>query len=227
MDYRCVTTSVRGFVQQLLCYLQDTYWCYRPGYILTDEDPQHVDQTVLCRYGIGASRWWRARRRSVGIASLHYLRHHRYYLLLATKGHHPFYDQQQEVHDVRQRPIRFSGYSIGVVPGRRRRRRTDARVAVPTRRWQVHVELCGQTYRALESYFLDMATGCDELQLQQEFDQVPFEAYGPVRRQMLDILAQVNRARELAGLEPLGPKVLRRCRRIVNPFETGQFDDAA
>ena len=225
MQYRCVTTSVTGFVQQLVGYLQDGYWFYRSGHVPTEKDPEDVDRELLRRYGIGNSRRWRARRRAVGIANVHYLRHHRSFLVLASRGFHPFYDEQTVVRDVRRCPIRCGGYSIGVVP--LLRGRSHGPTATVEDSWRVHVELSRQTYRAVESYWLAMAKHLCRAELKRELSRIPYEPYGPVRRQLLEIVAEVNRVRERAGRKPLGSNVVRRRRRIVHPFQTQQFDDAA
>jgi hypothetical protein len=108
MEYRCVATSVAGFVQQLVsCYLPHGYWFYVSGVIPPGKDPAEIDEKLLAKYGIGVSRTSRARRKSVGIANVHYLRYHRRFLLLATHGFHPFYDDEaKSIRDVRRIPIR-------------------------------------------------------------------------------------------------------------------------
>ena len=119
MEYRCVATSVGGFVQQLVsCYLPHGYWFYVSGVIPPGKDPADIDEKLLAKYGIGVSRTSRARRKSVGIANVHYIRYYRRFLLLATHGFHPFYDEEaKSIRDVRRIPIRFEGYSISVAKG--------------------------------------------------------------------------------------------------------------
>ena len=54
----------------------------------------------------------------MGIANVHYLRYQRRFLLLATHGFHPFYDDEaQSIRDARRIPIKFEGYSISVAKG--------------------------------------------------------------------------------------------------------------
>ncbi|MBU0717022.1 MAG: hypothetical protein KJ749_02135 [Planctomycetes bacterium] len=52
-----------------------------------------------------------------------------------------------------------------------------------------------------------------------EFGLVDFEPYAPVRRQLLNLLRAVNRARKEAGLEPVPMSCLRLKRRIYRPFD--------
>jgi hypothetical protein len=52
------------------------------------------------------------RLQRVGIANIHYLRHDRFFVLLATHGHHPFYDDEAgNIRDARRVPIKFAGYA--------------------------------------------------------------------------------------------------------------------
>ena len=111
MDYRCEASSVTGFVQQLVsCYLPHGYWFYVSGVVPLNKDPRTVDLKLLEKYGIGISRQSRARRKVAGMANVHYIRYQRRFLLLATHGHHPFYDDEaQNIRDVRRVPIKFAG----------------------------------------------------------------------------------------------------------------------
>src|SRR5512139_1638962 len=74
MEYRCVATSVEGFVQQLaVAYVQHGYWFYVAGWIPGRKDAEAVDRKLIDQYGIGISKWARARRKQQGLANLHYL----------------------------------------------------------------------------------------------------------------------------------------------------------
>ena len=71
MEYRCVATSVAGFVQQLVsCYLPHGYWFYVSGIIPPGKVPATVDEKLIGKYGIGLSRTSRARRKAMGIANV-------------------------------------------------------------------------------------------------------------------------------------------------------------
>lgn len=64
-------------------------------------------------YGIDITRWTRARRKKAGVASVQYLRYRRFFVLLATHGRHPiFQEEEKNIRDARRTPIRFAGYSI-------------------------------------------------------------------------------------------------------------------
>ena len=85
MEYRCVTTSLSGFVQQLACnVLPHGYWFYVMGIVPDAKSPESVDAKLLDKYGIAISRQQRARRKLAGTANLHYLRLGRVWILLAT-----------------------------------------------------------------------------------------------------------------------------------------------
>ncbi|MFO1487666.1 MAG: hypothetical protein U1F65_04230 [Verrucomicrobiota bacterium] len=64
MAYRCVATSVAGFVQQLAVgYISNGYYFYVTGVIPEQKDPANTDRKILEGYGIGVSKWIRARRK--------------------------------------------------------------------------------------------------------------------------------------------------------------------
>ncbi|MFO0838370.1 MAG: hypothetical protein U1D55_07550 [Phycisphaerae bacterium] len=147
MEYRCVATSIEGFVQQLaVAYITHGYWFYVTGTIPEGKDPAAVDAKLIERYGIAISKWARCRRKKQGLANMQYLRHGRFFVLLATKGRHEFFEREQAViRDVRRAPIRFAGYSIGCRQGR-------------DRRWQVSVRLAGQIVGDLRALVRDLVS---------------------------------------------------------------------
>jgi len=221
MEYRCVATSPTGFVQQLaVAYLVHGYWFYVQGCIPGDKDPARVDAKLIEKYGIGISRQSRTRRKAVGIANVHYLRFERHFILLATHGHHPFYDDEAEnIRDARKIPIKFMGYSISAKPGGylRRTDRDLPAVRDPSRR--VRVQIGREAYLALKAYFVEVAVRQSADFVAGELYRVPYEPYAPVRQQMLNILRMVNHARHSMGAVTLCPEVLRYKRQIVSPFE--------
>ena len=153
MEYRCAATSVAGFVQQLVsCYLPHGYWFYVSGIVPQEKEPGSVDEKLLAKYGIGISRQSRARRKAVGIANVHYIRYQRRFLLLATHGHHPFYDNEEKsIRDARKIPIKFAGYSISVAKGGFKARRFTDGVLVQDNKWRVRVQIERGVVSELES----------------------------------------------------------------------------
>lgn len=222
MEYRCVATSVAGFVQQLVSgYLPHGYWFYVSGIIPPGKEPAVVDENLLAKYGIGVSRTSRARRKSVGIANVHYIRYYRRFLLLATHGFHPFYDEEaKSVRDVRRIPIKIEGYSISVAKGGFLRKPNDGSLAVRDRKWRVRVQIEKELFKGLRAYFEDIAPYRTVRQLAAELADLPFEPYAPVRQQLLNLIRYINRRRQAANLDLIGFSVLRYRRRIVRPFGT-------
>jgi hypothetical protein len=221
MEYRCEATSVEGFVQQLSSnYLPHGYWFYVTGSVPEGKDPRSVDRKLIEKYGIGISRQSRARRKAAGLANLHYLRFGRIFVLLATHGHHAFFEEEGErIRDVRRIPIQFRGYSVSVKRGHFLEKHSPNEPPVPDGRYRVRVQIARERYRDLKAYFLEMATRHSIERFGRELWSIPFEPYAPVRRQMLNIIRLVNRARQAARLDPLSPTVLRYRRQIVRPFE--------
>ena len=228
MEYRCVATSVAGFVQQLVsCYLPHGYWFYVSGFIPPGKDPELVDEKLISKYGIGVSRTSRARRKAVGIANVHYLRYQRRFLLLATHGFHPFYDDEaKSIRDVRRIPIKVEGYSITVARGGYLRKLPEGGPAPRDTKWRVRVQIEAEVYKGLKAYFEDIAVHRTARQLAAELADLPFEPYAPVRRQLLNLLRYINCRRVAAHLQPVGYAALRYRRRIVRPFGTLEMSPA-
>ncbi len=201
--YRCSTTSIPGFVQQLaIAYLAHGYWFHVPGCIPEGKDPEAVDQKLIERYGVDITRWARARRKKAGVASVQYLRFHRFFVLLATHGRHPiFQEEEKNLRDARRTPIRFAGYSISYRHG------------------HPHVRINQEDYLWMKAALAEKAVHRSAEQLCAEFLSYPYEPYAPVRRQLLNLWRMVNRRRGEAGLPKVPVQCIRMRRRIVKPFE--------
>ena len=90
MKYRCEVTSVEGLVQLLACnYLPHGYWFYVPGFMPAKKDARSVDTKLLEKYEVGISRPARSRRKQLGYANIHYVRHGRWLKKMATHSRHP------------------------------------------------------------------------------------------------------------------------------------------
>ncbi len=217
MKYRCVATSIQGFVQQLaVAYAQHGYWFYVSGWVPERKDAATVDRKLIDRYGIGISKWARARRKLQGLANLHYLRFDCFFVLVATKGRHEFWQREAAViKDIRRAPITFAGYSIGCRKG-------------VDRRWHASVRIHPETYHEEKAYLLDVACQRPVNVLVSELQRgLSFEPYAPIRRQSLNILRAVNRARRTAGLEAIPHSCLRFRLRIVQPFGESEPSQAS
>src|ERR1017187_9525132 len=116
MPYQFVATSVAGFVQQLAVnYVARGYYFYVTGTIPEGKDPTKTDRKIMEQYGIDISKWARVRRKRAGLANVHYLRHDRFYVIIATHGEHAFFAaEQNQIRNIRKQPLHFCCYAIGV-----------------------------------------------------------------------------------------------------------------
>jgi len=199
---RYVAATLEGFIQQLaVSYVKNGYVFYVTGRVPAGKDPREVDRKLVEKYGVGVSKWVRARRKRAGLANVQYLRFERHFVLLATHGEHPFFEQEAGViRDCRRVPIKFGGY------------------AVSHRGGHASVRIEREQYNLLKAYFLDLAVRRSAATLESLFHGLPFEPYAPVRRQLFGLLRAVNRARKAAGFEPVSATCLRLRRRVLRPF---------
>jgi len=208
MIYRHVAASERAFVQQLAVgYVNHGYWYYVTGCIPEHKDVLKTDAKIIEKYDLAISRWARARRKKEGLANVHYLRHERFFVIIATRGLHGFFTEESNcIRDIRREPIHFAGYSISYSRG-------------VDRKWHASVRIHPVEYNELKSYLVDMATCRSVNNMCDELARVPCEPYAPVRLQLLNILRAINRARQKAGFKPVPISALRLRRQIVRPFE--------
>ncbi len=214
MAYRVEATSVEGFVQQIACcYLRHGYWFYVTGVIPPGKDPRTVDIKLLAKYGIAVSESTRLRRKREGTANLQLIRHERFFVILATKGLHPFFEHETaRIRDIRKSPLRYAGYAISY----RRGGRTRSGEPDPT--WHSHVAIDREQYLDARAKFLELARHRRADDLARALYELPFERYAPVRRQLLLLVKGVNELRKVAGYSPLPSEVLGLRRRVVKPF---------
>jgi hypothetical protein len=202
-EYRCVATSRAGFIQQLaVSYIANGYFFYVIGSVPERKDPAAVDRKLIDRYGVNVSKWSRVRRKRAGAARVQYLRYGRDFALIATPGEHRFFvDEAAVIRDVRREPVKIFGY------------------AVSHRRGHVHVRIEREAFKRLRADFGARALGERCESLATDLRQLPFEPYAPIRRQLLRILAVINRRRRMGGLACVPLEALRLRRRIVKPFD--------
>ncbi len=205
MAYCCEAISLAAFIQQLaVSYLRNGYLFYVSGEIPERKDPRKTDLKIIEQYGLDVSKWARARRKKAGLANVHYLRHGRFYVILATHGAHEFFESEKSrIKDARETPIRVGGYAISY------------RRARGGRSWHPSVRLELERYLELKAYFEKQAVHRSVENLCQEFTSLGFEAYAPVKNQLAAILRAVNRARKAAGFQPVPRSVIPGLRRSV------------
>ncbi len=221
MDYRCATTSVIGFVQQIAtAYLPYGYWFYVTGTIPAWKDPATVDAKLLAKYGIAISRVARTRRKQAGLANIHYLRHDRFFVLLATHGrHHFFAEEANSLRDIRKTPLIISGYSIGYKRGNYKKKAPGQIEPEPDTKWHSRVKIAREQFADIKAQLLDVALHWPADRIANELYNVPFEPYAPVRQQLRSLLRAINKCRAAASLPTLSPDIIRWRRNIVRPFD--------
>ncbi len=214
MRYRCLASSPEGLVQQVATsYLRHGYWCYVTGSAKPGVDLEALDRKLIDKYEIALGERERTARKRRGLANMQYIRYRNWFLLLATEGHHPFKQAERNViQDCRRIPIKFEGYSLsyrqsGLTP-----------VGGGPRTWHSSVRIDDATYKQLKGFFLDRACHRSVENLSNDFARVPYARYAKVRRQLLDILRNVNEARARMGYEPVPYQALRLRRKIIKPF---------
>lgn len=215
MEYRAEATSVEGFVQQIACcYLRHGYWFYVSGWIPQGKDPKAVDEKLIAKYGIAVSESTRARRKIAGKANLQYIRHERFFVILATKGEHRFFTEEGNlIRDIRRVPLKYAGYSISYRRGGRTR---DGQL---DSKWHSHVEIERRQLLDLKAWLTEHAARATTAELAKAIYALPVESYAPVRRQLLNLLRQLNHTRKSAGKTPLPIEVLPLRRRVVRPYD--------
>ena len=203
-EYRCVTNSIAGFIQQLaVSYVGRGYWFYVSGRVPDGKDPLRVDAKLVERYGIDISKWTRARRKKLGLANLQYVRHGRFFVLLATHGRHAFFNTEKlAIRDIRRVPVKYAGYSVSYRGG------------------HPHVRIERWEYLELRSWLLDVAASRGPAGVREAFRTIAFEPYAPIRRQLLNLLRAANRELKERGRSVVGTECLR-FRRTVGPVFTG------
>jgi hypothetical protein len=203
-EYRCEATSIEGFIQQLAVrYLGSGYRYYATGYVRDGKDPREIDRKIVEKYDIDIDKWKRHRRKAAGLANVQYIRFFRAFFILATgpRGGHRFFQEEAEVLDAREVPIKFSGYALSYTE------------------LGVRVRIDREVLKEIRAYFLDAATRKRPGELVKEFRELPFEPYRPVRYQLHRLRDDVNAKRKAAGLPPVPERAVRKYRRICRPFE--------
>jgi hypothetical protein len=132
---------------------------------------------------------------------MQYIRFGRAFVLLATPGVHPFFEEERAfIRDARKVPIKFAGYAISYRSG------------------HPHVRIEQRKYLELKAYLADLAIHRSREHLESTFRRLPFEPYAPVRGQLFCILREVNRRRQLARYEVVDARHIRVRRQVVGPF---------
>lgn len=212
MEYRCAATSVVGFIQQLAVnYVTHGYWHFVTGHVPAGKDPGRLDEKLVQKYGLAVSTWTRARRKRCGIANLQYIRHERFFVILATAGEHPtfFRDEARSLRDARKSPICYAGYAVSYRGG------------------HAHVRIEQGELNRLRAHFLDRAIHRRPDAIANELMALPYVGYAPIRTQLYGLYLAINKRRQQMGYAPVPHGVLNFERPIVFPFgEAGRAASA-
>lgn len=205
--YRCVATSLEGFVQQVAtAYIPHGYWFYVQGCIPDGKHAGKVDTKLIERYGVAISKWARTRRKRSGQACMQYIRLESTFVLMATAGRHTFFELERGmIRDVRKTPIKIGGYSISARRG-------------PDGRLHAHVRVDLETMAELKEKFTYLAAHGSQSRLVNALYELPFEPYAPIKRQYLNLLRMVNRILATRQRKEIPAGVLPLRRRIVLAF---------
>jgi len=275
--YLCEATSMEGLIQQVaLSYLRHGYWWYVTGIAPERKELTEIDHNILSKYDIRKD--WRliAHNKSRGLANLQYIRHGRFYIIMATKGFHEFKDREaKRIRDARQCPIliprfapsptetpstkskkssnkkqrrkppTFDGYAVSYRRGGYLKKTPDEKFAYreamehwkqqtlrgkrlpkPPRgtldpKWHSCVEIERNTRLRLHAYFMEIANRRTADNLAYEFANTGCLPYAPVKRQLVRIIKDVNKARVVAGCSEQIPYrvVLGLKRQQISPFK--------
>lgn len=218
MTYQYEVKSIRAFVQRIACEVANRgYVFYVTGHIPAGRAPEDTDQKLLAAYGLSLSKFQRYRRKSRGIASVQYIRHRRFFVMLATPGDNLWFQREQwprelrmkrgsRIKDLREEPLRYAGYQIVL------RRSSN------TGRDHVSVRIQKDEFLGLKAYFLDIACKRNVENLRWEYANLPFEPYRGVKKQYGEIARAVNAKRKTQGLEPVPLSSLPARRKVVPTF---------
>lgn len=282
--YLCEATSMEGLIQQVaLSYLRHGYWWYVTGIVPERKEPAEIDHNIISKYDIRKDWRFIAHNKSRGLANLQYIRHGRFYIIMATKGFHEFKDREaKRIRDARQCPIliprlapnpietpskntsheklnnkkpnqkkygrkapTFDGYAVSYRRGGYLKKTPEEKVAyrqamkqwqqqtlqgnrlpkppkgTPDPKWHSCVEIERSTHLRLHAYFMEIAKRWRPENLAYEFANTGFLPYAPVKRQLVRIIKDVNKARSIAGFPEQIPYrvVLKLKRTQVSPFE--------
>ena len=229
-DY--IATTRTGFIQQIVSgWVRNGYYFYVQGEVPEGKDPRRLDEKLLHRYPIEMTAGRRFSRKRRGLANVAYLRCERHWIMLATRGGFEegkgylnwFEVEGRNVKNCRRgQPIQVFGYSVSYVPGGYVLGRNKGNPSGPPERdykYRVRVQISKAAFAELKAHLVRNARSRREEWFREQFWNVPFEPYAPVRQQLLEVLRQVNAARSAAGLVKLSPEIIRYRREPVKVFE--------
>ena len=214
-EYRFVCPSIDGFVQRVVVLSQRGYRYFVQGEVPERKSPEAIDEKFLAKYELRKTRRQRSYRKESGLSNGHYFRFGRTWVAMATSRE--FFlkvDQNEDVLDLRETPIRVGGYSLSL-------RRDGSADRHGEHRYRASVRLELETYLELRAYFEDLAVHRTKEGLAAEFWRLSsnWQSYAPVYRQFRAVLRRVNERRGEAGFGRLGGECIRRHRTPPRHFD--------
>ena len=192
MENLCVATSPEAFVRQVMAsYLPNGYHYYVAGHVphRYRYDPERIDQVLSQKYFTNIGKSTRSGLRAHGQASIRYLRHDQFWILVCTKGSNGLRATHRYVNHFSDRPLTAHGYSLRLVG--------DKAMA--------HVQR--EEYRQIKEILLTL---CIKQQYQNPNymaatirNMFSFEPYAGVLQQFGLLMRQINRKRGKRGFEKI------------------------
>ena len=226
MAYRCVARNQDAFVQQIVRYSNAGYRFYVFGDVKGGRNGEEIDARLIEKFSIDKSAQARSRAKKRGEANLQYLRHGKFWVILATEGRHKFFDThrrksgEKEWYDLRRKALNVGPYAISS--------KLDGgwcRGEKKLKRYRTRVTLTRAEYKELVAFFEEKAAHWSREALEERFQQLgkKYMAYRPVREQLVQLVRRTNKRRKLAGYEKVQYSSLQipSCVRSIEVFVDG------
>lgn len=178
---RFVATTPGHLVRKVaIDYLRFGYWRYKQLEIPQEKDPCLVDDKLIDFYDITTCGMKRLRRRQKGLANVVFVRFRHSFILLATEGEHPAFNQLKS-YDLRFVPLHFCGYSVGAV------------------NHKPCICICRLEWEKIKYRFGKIGLH-NRGDVERKLNALPYYNFPGVRKQKIQLVNQVNRRRKKAGL---------------------------
>jgi hypothetical protein len=184
MGYGVVVQTLGQFLRRVaIDGLRYGYFRYALRQIPDYKDPLLVDHKLISLYGVTQCRMTRMRRRRKGLANVLYVRLDRFFVLMASEGQHPVFEQVRS-YDFRTAPLHFRGYAIGFHQGK-------PCITVGRDEWQ-----------PVEQRFSKIGLRA-KVEVERKLNALPYCRFPGVVRQQWKLVRQINARRKQAGLEQI------------------------
>jgi hypothetical protein len=201
-----------GFVKRIVVLSQKGYFFYVTGTAEYNEEKKRkkpalralskeqewaaIDASIIAKFETKKSPQQRQRKKAKGEANCMYFRQKGtpYYVMMATHGTHRFYDahdiydakEQPEgtIFDIRERPIRRDGYSIGLRPD-------GAAKNVGVKKLRAGVRFTDERYKEMKDWYLERCIRVTKEKFEEMVKEDAgrlYHPYAPVYRQMKGII---------------------------------------